>query len=155
MLCYPSCAVPEELCYHLQAYPSVQAPGSIGVSGNVGEDRFINATEVSDGFQIDIEFMIPDDREFEMIFFENLHPLLQDDSGIEHPSLVALVVYVVLTILRYLEVCGAYLRTKYSFQWQLSLKLRIFKDKVQFPAALVLETPHFQGQSTVSCGSCP
>ena len=73
--------------------------------------------------------MVPNDREFEVIFLENLHPLLQDDSGIEHPGLVALVVYVVLTILRYLEVCGAYLRTKYSFLRQLSLKPRIFKDK--------------------------
>jgi hypothetical protein len=100
------------------------------VSGNVGKDRFINAAQVSDSFQIDIEFMIPDDMEFEVILFKNLHPLLQDDSGVEHPSLVPLVVYVVLTILRYLEVCGAYLRTKYSFLRQLSLKLRIFKDKV-------------------------
>ena len=44
MLCYSGCAVPQELCHHLQAYSSVQAPGSIGVSGNVGKDRFINAT---------------------------------------------------------------------------------------------------------------
>ena len=130
MLCYSGCAVTQELGDHLQAYSSVQAPGSIGVSGNVGKDRFINPTQVPDGFQIYIEFMIPDDREFEVILFENLHPLLQDDSGIEHPSLVALVVYVVLTILRYLEVCGAYLRTKYSFLRQLSLKSRIFTDRV-------------------------
>ena len=74
--------------------------------------------------------MIPDDREFEVILFENLHPLLQDDSGIEHPCLVALVVDGVLTIFRYLEVCGAYLRTKYSFLRQLSLKSRIFTDRV-------------------------
>ena len=29
MLRDSGCAVPEELCYHLQAYSSVQAPGSI------------------------------------------------------------------------------------------------------------------------------
>ena len=79
--------MPQKLCYHLQAYPSVKAPGSIGVSGNMGKDRFINPTQVPNGFQIDIEFMIPDDREYEVILFENLYPLLQDDSGIEHPSL--------------------------------------------------------------------
>lgn len=50
MLCYPGCAVPKELCYYLQAYPSVKAPGSIGVSGNVGEDRFVYPAEVSYGF---------------------------------------------------------------------------------------------------------
>ena len=106
--------------------------------------------------------MIPDYREFEVILFENLHPLLQDDSGVEHPSLVPLVVYVVLTILRYLEVCGAYLRTKYSFLRQLSLKSRIFTDKVQFPVAVVLETPRFHGQIIIelwgrvrSAGVCP
>ena len=82
MLCDSGCAVPKEFNYYLQAYSSIQAPGSLGVSDNVGKDRFINATEVSDGFQIDIEFMIPDDREFEVILFENLYPFLQDDSGI-------------------------------------------------------------------------
>lgn len=41
VLCYPGCAVPKELCYYLQAYSSVQAPDSIGVSGDVGEDRFV------------------------------------------------------------------------------------------------------------------
>lgn len=56
------------------------------------------------GLQIDIEFMVAQDRELEMILFENLYPLLQDDCGIEHPSLVTLVVDVVLTILCYLEV---------------------------------------------------
>ena len=40
-----------------------------------------------------------------MILFENLHPLLQDDSGIEHPGLVALVVDVILTVFCHLEVC--------------------------------------------------
>ena len=105
MLCYPGCAVPKELCYHLQAYSSVQAPGSIGMSGNVGEDRFVYPAEVPDGFQIDIEFVVSNDREFEMILFENLYPLLQDDSGIEHPSLVPLVVNVILTIFCHLEVC--------------------------------------------------
>ena len=68
MLCYPGCAVPKELCYYLQAYSSVQAPGSIGVSGNVGKDRFVYPAEVPYGFKIDIEFMVPNDREFEMIF---------------------------------------------------------------------------------------
>ena len=94
MLCYSCCAVPQEFCYHLQTYPSTQTPGSIGVSGNVGKDRFINPTQVPYGFQIDIEFVVPNDREFEVIFFENLHPLLQDDSSIEHPGLVALVIEV-------------------------------------------------------------
>ena len=74
--------------------------------------------------------MVPNDREFEVILFENLYTLLQDDSGIEHPCLVPLVVYVVLTVLCYLEVCGAYLRTKYSFLRQLSLKSRISMDRV-------------------------
>ena len=50
MLCYSGCAVTKELCYHLQAYPSVKAPGSIGVSGDVGEDRFVYPAEVSYGF---------------------------------------------------------------------------------------------------------
>ena len=50
MLCYSGCAVPEELCDHLQAYSSVQAPGSIGVPGNVGKDRFVYPAEVSYGF---------------------------------------------------------------------------------------------------------
>lgn len=35
MLCYPGCAVTKE--FHLQAYPSVKAPGSIGVPCNVGK----------------------------------------------------------------------------------------------------------------------
>ena len=105
MLCDSGCAMPQELGYHLQAYTSVQAPGSIGVSSNVGKDRFINPTQVPDGFEIDVEFMISNDREFEVILFENLYTLLQDDSGIEHPGLVPLVVDVVLTILCYLEVC--------------------------------------------------
>ena len=130
MLCDSGCAVTKEFCYHFQAYSSVQAPGSIGVSGNVGEDRLVYPAEVSNGFQIDIEFVVPNDREFEVIFFENLHPLLQNDSCIEHPGLVALVVDVVLTILRYLEVCGAYLRTECSFLRQLSLRSRIFTDRV-------------------------
>ena len=30
MLCYPGCAVPKKLCYHIQAYSSVQAPGTEG-----------------------------------------------------------------------------------------------------------------------------
>ena len=51
--------------------------------------------------------MISNDREFEVILFENLYPLLQDISGLEHPSLVPIVVDVVLTIFCYLEVCGA------------------------------------------------
>ena len=53
--------------------------------------------------------MISNDREFEVIPFENLYPLLQDISGLEHSSLVPIVVDVVLTIFCYLEVCGAYL----------------------------------------------
>ena len=28
--------------------------------------------------------MVPNDREFEVIFLENLHPLLQDDSGLSN-----------------------------------------------------------------------
>ncbi len=39
VLCYPGCAVPKELGYYLQAYSSVQAPDSIGVSDDVGEER--------------------------------------------------------------------------------------------------------------------
>ena len=58
MLCDSCCAVTKEFCYHFQAYSSVQAPGSIGVSGNVGKDRFINATEVSYGFQIDCHLVM-------------------------------------------------------------------------------------------------
>ena len=34
-------AVSEEFGYHFQAYSPVQAPGSIGVSGDVGEDRLV------------------------------------------------------------------------------------------------------------------
>ena len=50
MLCDSGCAVPKEFCYHLQAYPPVQAPGSIGVPGDVGEDRLVYPAEVTDGF---------------------------------------------------------------------------------------------------------
>ena len=39
--------------------------------------------------------MVTQDRELEVVFLEYLHPLLQDDSSIEHPGLVALVVDVV------------------------------------------------------------
>lgn len=42
MLCYSGCAVTKEFCYHLQAYSSVQAPGSIGVPGDVRKDRLID-----------------------------------------------------------------------------------------------------------------
>ena len=50
MLRDSGCAMPKELCYHFQAYPSVQAPGGIGVSGDVGEDRLVYPAEVTDGF---------------------------------------------------------------------------------------------------------
>ena len=134
MLCYSGCAVPQELGYHLQAYTSVQAPGSIGVSSNVGKDRFINPTQVPDGIEIDVEFMISNDREFEVILFENLYTLLQDDSGIERSAC---------------RVCNIDRPLLSGSLWSVS------SDKVQFPAALVLEIPHFHGQSTVSCGSRP
>ena len=50
MLRDPGRAVSEEFGDHLQAYPSIQAPGSIGVSGDVGEDRLVYPAEVTDGF---------------------------------------------------------------------------------------------------------
>ena len=50
MLRDSGCAVSKEFGYHLQAYSPVQAPGSIGVSGDVGEDRLVYPAEVTDGF---------------------------------------------------------------------------------------------------------
>ena len=38
------CAVSKQFGHHFQAYPSVKAPGSIGVSGNVGKDSLFIAT---------------------------------------------------------------------------------------------------------------
>ena len=49
MLRDSDCAVPKEFCYNLQAYPSIQAPGSIGMSGDVGEDGLVNPAKVSYG----------------------------------------------------------------------------------------------------------
>ena len=43
-------AMSKKFGYHLQAYSPVQAPGSIGVSGDVEEDRFVYPAEVSYGF---------------------------------------------------------------------------------------------------------
>ena len=39
-------AVSEEFGDNLQAYPPVQAPGSIGVPGDVGEDRLVYSVVV-------------------------------------------------------------------------------------------------------------
>ncbi len=50
MLCDSGCAMSQEFGDHFQAYPSIQTPGSIGVSGDVGEDRFVYHAEVSYGF---------------------------------------------------------------------------------------------------------
>ena len=98
MLSNPGCAVPKELCYHLQAYSPVQAPGSIGVPGNVGEDGLVYPAEVTDGFQIDIHLVIAQYWQLEVVLFEYLHPLFQDDGSIVDAGLVALVVDVVLTV---------------------------------------------------------
>jgi hypothetical protein len=50
VLCDSGCAVPQEFGDHFQAYSPVQAPGSISVSGDVGEDRLVYPAEVTDGF---------------------------------------------------------------------------------------------------------
>lgn len=48
--------------------------------------------------------MVAQYRQLEVILFEYLHPLFQYNSSIEHTCLVALVVDVILSIFRHLEV---------------------------------------------------
>ena len=127
MLCDSCCAVTKEFCYHLQAYSPIQAPGSIGVPGDVGEDRLVYPADVTNGFQIDIEFVVTNDREFEVILFENLYPLLQDDSGIEHPSLALIPSrYYIKSVLFFPLVCALNF-SEYSFLGSWMKHLRVFR----------------------------
>ena len=50
MLRDSGCAMSQKFGDYLQAYSSVQASGSIGVPGDVGEDRLVYPTKVTDGF---------------------------------------------------------------------------------------------------------
>lgn len=42
-------AMSKKFRHNFQAYSSIQAPGGICVSGNVGEDRLVYSAEVTDG----------------------------------------------------------------------------------------------------------
>ena len=81
--------------HHLQPDPSVQTAGRIGVSGHVGEDGFINAADVPDGFQINIEFVVSDEGKSEIILLQDLDPFFQNDRGITDPRFPSGVVNVV------------------------------------------------------------
>ena len=48
MLRDSGCAVSQKFRHHFQAYSPVQAPGSIGVPGDVGEDRLVYPAEAID-----------------------------------------------------------------------------------------------------------
>ena len=50
MLRDSGCAMSQKFGDYLQAYSPVQAPGSIGVPGDVGEDRLVYPAEVTNGF---------------------------------------------------------------------------------------------------------
>ena len=61
--------------HHLQPNSSVQTSGRIGVSGHVGENGFVNAADVPDGFQVNIELVVSDEGKSEVV-------LLQDHTHI-------------------------------------------------------------------------
>ena len=87
--------VSQQSGHHLQPDPTVQTAGRIGVSGHVGENGFVDAADVPDGFQINIEPVISDEGKSEVVFLQDLDPFFQNDRGITDPRFPSGVVNVV------------------------------------------------------------